>query len=834
MPSLVIDNRSVEVPKGTKVISAAEKLGIYIPRFCFHEALGAVGACRMCAVMFLDGPVKGLKMSCMTEAKDGMVISTDHPDAMRFRSWVIECLMLNHPHDCPVCDEGGQCLLQDMTVSGGHGIRRYGGPKRTYRDQDLGPLVGHEMNRCIHCWRCRRFYQDYAGYRDLGAMQIGSRTYFGRQKDGRLQSPFAGNLIDLCPTGVYTDKPSRYEGRRWDYQRSDSVCPHCSLGCATMLNVRYRQVIRLEARPEPAVNGHFICDRGRYGFGFANHPERPRKARIDGSEADLQTALQEAATRLGEVSAEYGAGAVAALGSCRMGLEAQVAMARLCHERGWSAPRFYLEPDLALRVHAAARSLEPELALSQTELQKADFILAVGVDPLAEAPMLALAMRQAVRSGATVALIDPRPLELPFPSRRLAVECGLFDVALPWLVRQAFGAKKRRKLDEIYPRLLTVAGGEGLEKKGLRELKKMARLLAKSQRPALVCGTDMVPQGLPGGAADLVRLLREQGKDAGVFFVLPGANAMGAAMAAPEETAGGDLLEAMERGEVRALLAVESDPLFGFYDRARLERALEGLKLLVVLDHLPSVTAAKAHLLLPVTNLYEAPGISLVNHEGRLQRASAIQEPGTPLDQYGGGGHPPRVFSESTPGGDLLPADVQLEELAGLLSNTNAETPRLNAWEWLAQRQPGAAEAVSNGAPVYGERLLPIQVGQAALVEQPVASPVAVGKLELLVGSWFASAEELSSYRPIPAGPEDEPALWLHSETASRLGLETGGPVRLVLEGGELPLTLRTSDEMNRRTALLTPGKGASWQMLPGRRTLLDESAIQRADRGES
>ena len=180
MPKLIIDSREIEVPQGTNVLEAAERLGIMVPRFCYHPALGSVGACRMCAVKFLEGRVKGVEMSCMVAAEDGMVVSTTHPDAMDYRKYVIEWLMLDHPLDCPVCDEGGHCLLQDETVSGGHGIRRFLGPKRTYQDQDLGLFVQHEMNRCIQCWRCRRFYQEYAGYRDLGALQIGRRTYFGR------------------------------------------------------------------------------------------------------------------------------------------------------------------------------------------------------------------------------------------------------------------------------------------------------------------------------------------------------------------------------------------------------------------------------------------------------------------------------------------------------------------------------------------------------------------------------------------------------------------------------------------------------------------------------
>jgi NADH-quinone oxidoreductase subunit G len=266
MPHLIIDEQEIEVPKETKVIAAAERLGIMIPRFCYHEALGSVGACRLCAVKFIEGHRKGIDMSCMVEARDGMVVSTTHPEAVAFRRFIIECLMLNHPHDCPVCDEGGHCLLQDETVSGGHGRRRYLGKKRTYEDQDLGPFVQHEMNRCIHCFRCRRFYRDFAGYRDLGVMQIGNREYFGRFESGPLESPFSGNLIDVCPTGVYTDKPARFKGRRWNFERGPSLCLNCSLGCSTTASARYREMVRVEARYNPCGERSFHLRPGAIRF----------------------------------------------------------------------------------------------------------------------------------------------------------------------------------------------------------------------------------------------------------------------------------------------------------------------------------------------------------------------------------------------------------------------------------------------------------------------------------------------------------------------------------------------------------------------------------------
>jgi NADH-quinone oxidoreductase subunit G len=414
MPKLIIDDRIIEVVPGVKVIDAAEQLGIMIPRFCYHKALGSVGACRMCAVKFVDGPVKGIHMSCMVDARDGMVVSTTDPEAVEFRKYVIEWLMLNHPHDCPVCDEGGHCLLQDTTVSGGHGLRRYPGQKRTYRDQYLGHLVAHEMNRCIHCYRCVRYYQEFSGYRDLGAFAIGSRVYFGRFADGPLESPFAGNLIDICPTGVFTDLTSKYRVRRWDMERGPSVCIHCSLGCNTIAGARYREVLRQEARFSEHVNGYFICDRGRFGYQYESHENRPRVARIYGSETEMDKAIDFAAQKIDEIIQTRGSEAVACLGSSRSSLETQAMLAEFCQMKNIPGPVYFLDKSIANKVKSAVSRLDMQSALSMREIEDVDFILALGVDAINEAPMLALAMRQAVRNGALAVVADPRPVSLPF------------------------------------------------------------------------------------------------------------------------------------------------------------------------------------------------------------------------------------------------------------------------------------------------------------------------------------------------------------------------------------------------------------------------------------
>ena len=435
MPKLIIDDRKIEVAPGVKVIAAAEQAGIMIPRFCYHPALGSVGACRMCAVKFLEGPVHGLQMSCMVEARDGMVVSSTDDEAVDFRRFIIELLMLNHPHDCPVCDEGGHCLLQDETVSGGHAMRRYMGKKRTHRDQYLGELVQHEMNRCIHCYRCKRFYQDFCGYRDFGVMGIAGRTYFGRYSDGPLENPFSGNLIDICPTGVLTDKPARFKGRRWDFQRAPSLCIHCSLGCHTVVSARYRELMRVEARYNEDINGHFICDRGRFGFAFANHPDRPRQARIHGNAATYEDALQTAAERLSTISRSAGPDAIACAASSRSSVETQMGLKFLAQALGWRSPGFFMDRLQQDKVSAAVGRLNPDLAISLREMEHADAILVLGADPIREAPMLALAMRQAQRAGAKVAVLDPRPVSLPFEFEHWPLTPDDLNSALQELMR---------------------------------------------------------------------------------------------------------------------------------------------------------------------------------------------------------------------------------------------------------------------------------------------------------------------------------------------------------------------------------------------------------------
>ncbi|MEJ2691121.1 MAG: NADH-quinone oxidoreductase subunit NuoG [Deltaproteobacteria bacterium] len=795
MVTVTIDNRPIEVPAGTKVIEAAARLGIIIPRICYLKALGAVGACRVCAVKFLAGPIKGIQMSCMMDAVDGMVVSTTDPEAVDFRRYVIEWLMINHPHDCPVCDEGGHCLLQDLTVAGGHGRRRFTGNKRTYLNQDLGPLVEHEMNRCIHCYRCVRFYREYAGGDDLGAMGIASKVYFGRFESGRLESPFAGNLIDVCPTGVYTDKPSRFRSRRWDLDREPSVCLHCSLGCNVMPGARYREVLRVEARENEEVNGPFICDRGRYGYFYTSLEGRPRETKVDGKPASWDEACGQAADRLRIIADKYGGESIAVLGSARSTLETQLEILRISTENHWRAPHFFTDPRTGKRAGQAVGGLDRQLAAGLPDIQEADCLIAIGIDPLAEAPMLALAMRQAWRGGALVGVLDPRPVHLPFAFDHLPTASGELGMSLAQLLLLTMDCAKEATLSpagrDFSENLRTMTAG----REAPAALRNLAETLAVSKRPAIICGTGLGPANLPPLAADGTRLIREICGAGRLFYSLAGPNAFAASLLTsprPFSTT----LEAMEAGEIRALVTVENDPLLYFADRPRLEQALDGLELLLVMDYLPSATVARANILLPTTTVFESGG-SFINQSGRIQYAKPVHRGGLPIALTGQGSHPPRIFSNEIPGGIPLNADLALRHLAdwpNLAPPDAAQAP----WHRLADDLPLARRLRTFSYPADGETVLPEESGQpfsATLVGLDKENEDHDGELTVLLVEATFGSEELSSYAELTGQLADPLCLYLHPADAGGR-LEDGDRVS-VPAGEERPMfTVRLTNKM--------------------------------------
>jgi NADH-quinone oxidoreductase subunit G len=633
MPKLIIDNQPVEVPPGTNVLEAARSLGIVIPHFCYHPALGSVGACRLCAMRFIEGPVKGVQMSCMIPAQDGMVVSTDDGEAARMRKLVIEWLMINHPHDCPVCDEGGECLLQDFTIAGGHGLRRYRGKKRTFLNQDLGPYIEHEMNRCITCYRCARFYQEYAGATDLGVMGNASRVYFGRFEEGRLESPFSGNLVDICPTGVYTDKTARFRARYWDYEMAPSVCPHCSLGCNTVPAARYRELLKTMARENPTVNGWFICDRGRFANTPVNDPARPRTPLVDGRDTEWDEALDALATRIGELYELHGEGSLAVVGSPRLPLEGGLILPGLAGLLGAGFLCYFTNEASGDRSAAAVSLLSGENAASLADVRNADCVAILDCDLLDEGPSALLAVRQAWRHGAPVFLVGEKStLE---QARAVSIEA----VQLSFLEEAPLG---------IF------------------------------DRPVVICGTR---HNSPAAIAQLSRV------DGKIACLLPGPNAFGAAFLAGRH--GGTSLEAaIATGSVKGILSFEADlPA----------ELLEGMSLVAVADWQPSEAVRRAHVVLPTTPWVETDGTFVNNEgrAQRFRRAMTPGRPlrGLPARYHASADkpapfHPPRVHRSVPPGGDLRPAWQVMGAIMERLGGERVEEPLSGPWEWLRGLDP--------------------------------------------------------------------------------------------------------------------------------------------------
>ncbi len=827
MPKLVIDNREIEVASGTKVIEAAEQLGIMIPRFCYHPALGSVGACRVCAVKFLEGPLKGVQMSCMIEAQDGMVVSTRDAEAVDFRKHVIEWLMLNHPHDCPVCDEGGHCLLQDMTIAGGHGIRRFSGNKRTYTDQYLGPLVQHEMNRCIHCYRCSRYYQEYSGYLDLGVLRSANQTYFGRFKEGILESPFSGNLTDICPTGVYTDKPSRFFGRRWDYQRSPTICINCSLGCHTVVSFRYREARRQEARYSQTVNGYFICDRGRYGHFYNGLESRPRSAKISGNKVSVEETLQEVSTKLDKIRQEAGPSAAAVVGSPRSSLETQSMLRHLCRMNNFDDPVFFMDQARSVKVKSAVSRLEPELAISLQAVEKADFIMVMGADPINEAPMLALALRQAQRNGATIVVLDPRPVSLPLDFIHLPVALNELGFYSGLLIKAAVDQTAAAALGDSAAQFYAAAPDENLVDESHREqIAAVVQALRECRRPVIVCGTDIVPPQIPGLAADLALLLQAAGKKTGLFYVLPGANAFGAGIVSDPQRSLLQIIEGIENGEIKALILAESDPFSQFADRKRLEQAIDQIELLIVLDYLNSQAVAGAHLFLPTSTIYETGGL-FINQEGRLQVVGKAYKGGLPIVQSGGGDHPPRIYGTGIPAADIRPAWQLLADLAG--KNAGPVFDRV----WLADLIPEIADLPAwDDIPDDGVRLQSAAIADLRFIGQNAFALDKAGardpSLELMLVDWTFGTEELSACSASLRELETEPYATMHTDDADALKLIDGDRIEIETNSGEMALLLRVVDNMAAGILLIPRHRRLNWQIFGAGKVVIDKERIKK------
>ena len=614
MAIVYVDNKPYQMNPDENLLQGCLSQGFKLPYFCWHPALGSLGACRQCAIkQFKDEHDEHgrIVMSCMTPAVEGTHVSIDDHEVAAFRAGIIEGLMLNHPHDCPVCDEGGECHLQDMTVMTGHDYRRYEFDKRTFRNQNLGPLVNHEINRCIQCYRCVRYYRDYAGGKDLNAFASRDTVFFGRHEDGVLENEFSGNLVEICPTGVFTDKTLKHHyARKWDQQFAPSVCVHCALGCNTDAGERYGTLRRIVNRYNHEVNGYFLCDRGRFGYEFVNSERRFREPMLKGRPTSVAVAQR----HLGEALAS---GKVIGIGSPRASLEANFAL------------RTLVGPD---RFHTGMADNEAKLAACMVEIQRrgpmrtptlreieeCDAVFILGEDLTSIAPRMALSVRQSVRQqpmeiakrfniplwmdhGVRDALQDakgPLYIATPYATRLDEIATATFHAAPDDLARLGFAVAHALDLRAPSTEDFPLAG-------------EIAGALKAAKKPLVISGMSCASKAVIEAAANVAMAAR-----AALSFTAPECNTVGATLM------GGSALsaafQAVKDRDADTVIVLEND-LYRRAPVAEVDSFLKAAAHVIVLDHLANPTTEKAELVLPAGTFAESDG-TFISSEGRAQR----------------------------------------------------------------------------------------------------------------------------------------------------------------------------------------------------------------------
>jgi NADH-quinone oxidoreductase subunit G len=756
--TLTIDGKEVTVRKGTLIIRAAEQLGIEIPRFCDHPYLEPAGSCRQCYVE-VEGQRK-LMTSCTTPVAPDMAVKTQNTSAEAHKAQVanLEFLLLNHPLDCPICDRGGECPLQDQALAFGPGESRYVEPKRTYeKPLALSPLVALDRERCVLCARCTRFCDEISGDRFIELFDRGAAEQVAIAAGEDFRSPFSGNTIQICPVGALTATPYRFVARPFDLRSTDTVCMHCSAGCNLRADLRGGKVVRHLARDNPEVNDLWTCDKGRFAFRFAD------------SERRLETPLLRV-PGLEPVSFGEAFGAIAAWS--RPGRVALLTGGRLLDEDAYALSKLarvgFGTNDVDHRRHRSvgATGVEAQQAtgmpVTNRDVESAGLILLVGLDAEQEVPILHLRIRKAARRGAKVVVIHPRRTRLWDVGEHVLCPPGGEAEVLDDLVSagDAFGGERpppvetdalhrlRSALQEAGDRTVVLAGTRLAETGALRLAAELAASVGgrfsfvprrAGDRGALRAGVH--PELLPGGRR--VGDVAERAEVEAVWGRVPSEPG--------RDTAA--ILESAARREIDVLYLVGVDPLRDFPDADLARRALENVAYKVVQDIADGPLIPYADAVLPAAPWHERDGHA-TDWEGRSQRVRAVRGPlGMARPDW-------QIFQELS---EVLDADlgfrsieVLQEEAATLLAPREVVLDAISAQE-SAPSRPGDQVVLFS---------YPLLVDEGALSE---------------------GADELKAALEEPAFIE------VHPSDAERLELGDGASVRVKTEAGEAVLPVRVT-----------------------------------------
>jgi len=627
--NIEVDGVPVKAPKGAMIIQATDANGVYVPRFCYHEKLSIAANCRMCLVEVERAPKP--MPACATPVAEGMKVFTKSPRAIAAQKATMEFLLINHPLDCPICDQGGECELQDLAMGFGRDVARYTERKRVVKDQNLGPLVSTDMTRCIHCTRCVRFGQEIVGIPELGTIGRGDRMQISTYIEKSVDHELSANIIDLCPVGALNNKPYRYRARSWEMTQHPLVSPHDCVGSNLYGHVLRGRLMRVVPRANDEINETWIADRDRFSCEGLYTEDRARvpMVREDGQwrEVDWETALEAAAKGLQAIVREHGGGQLGMLVAPSASVEEGYLAARIARGLGSENVDHRLrridfrDPD--------GDPPAPVLGIALADVEAASSLLLVGSDVRADVPIIAHRIRKgAVRGNLKVALINPRPLELRFPVEASLTSNG-YGMAqhLAAILASVLAGKSRPVPPELTAALQGVTAGD--------EHRRVAAMICEGELRVILLGALAERHA---SFSEIRRLAVALAEVAGarLGFLPDGANAVGASLAGvtPHRGAGGrpvarpglpaaEMLAERLKGYVLVGGIESGDVAPG----QSFEPALAGARCVVALTPFAGAEQrATATIILPVSAFAETSG-TWVNVEGRWQSVPGAARP---------------------------------------------------------------------------------------------------------------------------------------------------------------------------------------------------------------
>lgn len=620
MLEIEIDSKKVLTPPGGTIMDAAAQIGIYIPHFCYHKKLSIAANCRMCLVQ-VEKAAKPMP-ACATPVTDGMKVFTQSDYAIKAQKGVMEFLLINHPLDCPICDQGGECSLQDLAVGYGGSASRYHEVKRVVKEKDLGPLVATDMTRCIHCTRCVRFGQEIAGIMEMGQVGRGEHSEIMPFINKTIDSELSGNIIDLCPVGALTSKPFRYTARSWELSRRKSVSPHDGLGSNLAIHVKDNRVMRVLPLENEAVNECWLSDKDRFSYEGLNSEQRLTKPMLkqDGKwiEVDWQVALEYVANGLKQIRAQHGADSIGALATPHQTVEELYLLQKLMRGLGTGN----VDARLRQADFSADTALTgaPWLGMPIAEMDKLDRVLLIGSTLRQDHPLLAQRLRQTVKHGAQLNLVNPVDDDLLLRVANKSIVAPQAMVNALVQISQALAMQTGATLPATVTALSATIQIDPANV-------AIAHSLASGKLKAVLLGN--MAQHHPQ-YAELHALAQVIAELAGAKFGFLGeaANSVGAyvAGAVPFKVKSGLNAAAMLSTPLKAYLLLGAEPEFDSHNPARALSVLQSADMVVAMSAYKHAAMEYADVLLPIAPFTETAG-TFISTEGRVQSFKGAVKP---------------------------------------------------------------------------------------------------------------------------------------------------------------------------------------------------------------